>query len=45
MEVAIAGGGVGGLTLALALHQRGVPCRVYERIAGFAPPDVVPRRA
>ena len=24
------GGGIGGLTLALALHQRGIPCRVYE---------------
>ena len=30
MDVAIVGGGIGGLTLALALHQRGVPCRVYE---------------
>jgi len=24
------GGGIGGLVLALALHQRGIPCRVYE---------------
>jgi 2-polyprenyl-6-methoxyphenol hydroxylase-like FAD-dependent oxidoreductase len=30
MEIAIVGGGIGGLTLALALHQRGLPCRVYE---------------
>ncbi len=30
MDVAIVGGGIGGLTLALALHQRGIPCRVYE---------------
>ena len=30
MDIAIVGGGVGGLTLALALHQRGIPCRVYE---------------
>jgi 2-polyprenyl-6-methoxyphenol hydroxylase-like FAD-dependent oxidoreductase len=30
MDIAIIGGGVGGLTLALALHQRGLPCRVYE---------------
>jgi 5-methylphenazine-1-carboxylate 1-monooxygenase len=30
MDIAIVGGGIGGLTLALALHQRGVPCRVYE---------------
>ena len=26
----IVGGGIGGLTLALMLHQRGIPCRVYE---------------
>ena len=30
MDIAIVGGGIGGLTLALALHQRGIPCRVYE---------------
>jgi 2-polyprenyl-6-methoxyphenol hydroxylase-like FAD-dependent oxidoreductase len=30
MDIAIIGGGVGGLTLALALHQRGIPCCVYE---------------
>lgn len=30
MEVAIAGGGIGGLSLALNLHRRGVSCRVYE---------------
>jgi 2-polyprenyl-6-methoxyphenol hydroxylase-like FAD-dependent oxidoreductase len=30
MTVMIAGGGIGGLTLALSLHQAGVPCRVYE---------------
>jgi 2-polyprenyl-6-methoxyphenol hydroxylase-like FAD-dependent oxidoreductase len=30
VDIAIVGGGVGGLTLALALHQRGLPCRVYE---------------
>lgn len=30
MDIAIIGGGIGGLTLALALHQRGIPCRVYE---------------
>ena len=32
-DVAIVGGGICGLTLALALHQRGVACRVYERAA------------
>ena len=30
MDIAIVGGGIGGLTLALALHQRGIPSRVYE---------------
>ena len=30
MTVMIAGGGIAGLTLALSLHQAGVPCRVYE---------------
>lgn len=30
MEVIIAGGGIGGLTLALALHQKGIKSRVYE---------------
>jgi 2-polyprenyl-6-methoxyphenol hydroxylase-like FAD-dependent oxidoreductase len=29
-EVAIIGGGIGGLTLALELHARGIPFRVYE---------------
>ncbi len=29
-NVVIAGGGIGGLTLALTLHQIGVPCRVIE---------------
>jgi 2-polyprenyl-6-methoxyphenol hydroxylase-like FAD-dependent oxidoreductase len=30
MDIAIVGGGIGGLTLALALHQRGLAGRVYE---------------
>ncbi|HEY0567989.1 MAG TPA: flavin-dependent oxidoreductase [Xanthobacteraceae bacterium] len=30
-EIAIIGGGVAGLSLALNLHRHGVPCRVYER--------------
>jgi hypothetical protein len=29
-DIVIAGGGIGGLTLALALHDVGIPCRVYE---------------
>ena len=31
MEIAIAGGGIAGLALALNLHNRGISCRVYER--------------
>jgi 2-polyprenyl-6-methoxyphenol hydroxylase-like FAD-dependent oxidoreductase len=31
MEVAIVGGGIAGLSLALNLHQRGISCHVYER--------------
>ena len=33
----IAGGGVGGLTLALMLHARGIPCRVYEAVRTVLP--------
>ena len=29
-DVLIVGGGIGGLTLALELHARGIACRVYE---------------
>jgi 2-polyprenyl-6-methoxyphenol hydroxylase-like FAD-dependent oxidoreductase len=32
-EVAIIGGGIGGLTLALNLHEAGISCRVYEAAA------------
>jgi len=31
--ILVAGGGVGGLSLALMLHQRGVPCAVFEAAA------------
>ncbi len=30
MDIAIVGGGICGLSLALNLHQRGIACRVYE---------------
>ena len=36
-EVAIVGAGIGGLTLALALHRAGIACRVYEAAAEFRP--------
>ena len=32
-DVIIAGGGIGGLTLALALHAVGIRSRVYESAA------------
>jgi 2-polyprenyl-6-methoxyphenol hydroxylase-like FAD-dependent oxidoreductase len=32
MTVLIAGGGIGGLTLAPSLHQIGVPVRVFESV-------------
>ncbi|MCP4461796.1 MAG: NAD(P)-binding protein, partial [Planctomycetaceae bacterium] len=34
-KVCIIGGGVGGLTLALSLQQRGIPCRVFEKYDHF----------
>src|SRR5438067_7181448 len=30
-DIVIIGAGICGLTLALNLHRRGIPCRVYER--------------
>ncbi|MGD9925524.1 MAG: flavin-dependent oxidoreductase, partial [Pseudorhodoplanes sp.] len=32
-EIAVIGGGICGLSLALNLHRLGIPCRVYERAA------------
>lgn len=32
VEVSIIGGGIGGLTTALALHHAGIPCRIYESV-------------
>src|SRR6056300_568707 len=36
-HVIIAGGGIGGLTLALTLHQIGVPCLVIEQVREMKP--------
>lgn len=33
MTIAIVGGGIAGLCLALNLHERGIDCRVYERVS------------
>jgi 2-polyprenyl-6-methoxyphenol hydroxylase-like FAD-dependent oxidoreductase len=32
-DVIIVGAGIGGLTLGLALHDRGIPCRIFESTA------------
>lgn len=40
LEVMIAGGGIGGLTLALDLHRLGIPSRVYEAVDEPAPVGV-----
>ena len=37
MEILIIGGGIGGLTLALMLHEKGISCRVYEAMADVKP--------
>jgi len=37
MDVLIIGGGIGGLTLALSLHQAGIACKVFE-----AAPEIRP---
>ena len=30
-HILIAGGGIGGLTTALSLHQQGIPCEIFEK--------------
>jgi 2-polyprenyl-6-methoxyphenol hydroxylase-like FAD-dependent oxidoreductase len=37
MDVMIVGAGIGGLTLALCLHHRGIPCRIYESAPAIRP--------
>jgi 5-methylphenazine-1-carboxylate 1-monooxygenase len=36
-EIIIVGAGVGGLTLGLALHAAGIPCRIFESAAEIRP--------
>jgi 5-methylphenazine-1-carboxylate 1-monooxygenase len=31
-EVIVVGAGIGGLTLGIALHQAGIPCRIFESV-------------
>ncbi len=37
VDVAIIGAGIGGLTLALSLHQAGISCRLYEAVPELKP--------
>jgi 2-polyprenyl-6-methoxyphenol hydroxylase-like FAD-dependent oxidoreductase len=37
LPVLVAGGGIGGLSVALTLHQIGVPCVVLESVAHLRP--------
>jgi 2-polyprenyl-6-methoxyphenol hydroxylase-like FAD-dependent oxidoreductase len=37
MKVVIAGAGIGGLTLALSLHEAGIDCELYEAAPEIAP--------
>ncbi|MBR1271588.1 flavin-dependent oxidoreductase [Bradyrhizobium sp. AUGA SZCCT0222] len=37
MEIIVVGGGIGGLSLALSLHQAGINVRVYETVRDLSP--------
>jgi 5-methylphenazine-1-carboxylate 1-monooxygenase len=37
MDVIVLGAGIGGLTLGLALHRAGIPCRIYEAAPTIEP--------
>ncbi|MGH8707148.1 MAG: FAD-dependent monooxygenase, partial [Burkholderiales bacterium] len=37
MEILVIGGGIGGLTLALSLHEAGMACRVFEAAPELKP--------
>jgi 5-methylphenazine-1-carboxylate 1-monooxygenase len=36
-DIVIVGAGIGGLTLGLALHAAGIPCRIFESAAEIKP--------
>ncbi len=36
-DIIIVGGGIGGLTLGLALHAANIPCRIFESVAEIRP--------
>jgi glycine/D-amino acid oxidase-like deaminating enzyme len=38
MDVAVIGGGIGGLNLALQLERAGIDCRVYESVPAYTAP-------
>ena len=40
MTVLISGAGIGGLNLALSLHQVGIPCRIFEAVPTIKPMGV-----
>lgn len=40
-DILVIGGGIGGLTLALSLHARGIPCQVFEAVLDRLGPEAV----